>query len=281
MSKVKDLDIIKSEEYWRKYAPNYLEAMLLAGRFDTAEQIPETDEEFEEWLIDYYGAPSTHEERLRKKRLRRLWAVGAIFFFAAGRYYTRYRQPIAWVSVRGNLDSLLEASKRDVDADCAALRDGRISLGEWQSRMETWIKMSQIVAGALQVGGYDMMTAADWQRVENAIYFQLDHLRQFSNQIAGGLPLDGNICRRMKMYLDSARGTYHAMEEGVMANRGFDLYLNVLSDAEHCGGCIEETAKGWIPVGTGTPIGARDCMSGCKCHWEYMNSETGRIDARN
>lgn len=281
LSKMSAQDRQNATLWWRKYAPQYLESLISAGVFDTAQQIPVTQEEFEQWLVDYYGAPSTQEERARKKRLRRLWAIGAIFFFAGGYYYSRYAQRVSWLQIRLSLDTVLDKAARTIEQDCAALRDNRIGLDEWNARMTDWIKGSQTAAVLAAVGGVDRMSPDMWQKLENAIYFQLEHLRNFSRQIAQGLPLDGSICRRMKMYIQAARATYHNIEAGLMAERGYGLYRSVRTADESCTQCIEEEARGFVPIGDLVPIGSRECLTYCKCYYIYMNTETGMVDERS
>lgn len=280
LSRISEKEKRDAGMWWQKYAPPHLEALLLAGQFDTETQIPQTEEEFEQWLVDYYGRPSTPDERRRKKRLRRLWTVGALFFFARGVYYNRFRQKIAWINIRLSLDDVLSRAMPDIERDCLALREGKMKLPEWESRMTDWIKQSHIAAAVAQAGGFDNMTPDLWQQVENMILFQLEHLRDFSRQIAAGLPLDGNICRRMRMYIEAARATYHNLEAGMMARIGFTLYASIRTANESCNQCVEEEARGFVPVGELTPIGARECLSHCKCYFIYMDPETGQVDER-
>lgn len=281
LSKLSASDRRDSSLLWKKYAPQYLESLLIAGIFDTEAQIPQTKEEFDRWLLDYYGVPSTHEERAHKKRMRRLWAIGALFFFAGGYYYDRYRKRVPWLTIRTNVDITISRMMGDIEADCAALRDGRISLDEWNARMTSWIKRSHAAAGIVAAGGMDNMTDDMWRRIENAIFFQLEHLRNFSRDIANGLPLDGGVCRRMKMYVEAARGTYHHIESGLMASRGYTLYASKRTADESCGECIDEEARGFVPVGELKPIGSRECLSHCKCYYIYWNPETNATDERN
>jgi hypothetical protein len=67
-----------------------------------------------------------------------------------------------------------------------------------------------------------------------------------------------------------------------MRDRGYDEESNLLAPAEHCegqGSCVEQTTRGWVPVGSLIPIGGRLCVTNCKCQIRYRNSETGEIAA--
>lgn len=51
--------------------------------------------------------------------------------------------------------------------------------------------------------------------------------------------------------------------EGAMYER------NIRHARDSCGGCIHETARGWVPIGTLVPTGYRDCRGNCLCSLEY------------
>jgi hypothetical protein len=47
---------------------------------------------------------------------------------------------------------------------------------------------------------------------------------------------------------------------------------NVLHPADHCegvGSCIEQTARGKVPIGSLIPVGDRRCLRRCHCTIEY------------
>ena len=145
--------------------------------------------------------------------------------------------------------------------------------------MTEHIKTSQVAAAIAASGGADAVQPAALRLLTQRVNEQLSWLDGFASAIAGGMALDGTICRLMKMYINSARGTYHAVESFLAMQGGWDEYYNVLGATEdHCtgsGGCIEVEAAGWQRVGTLPEIGARNCMSNCLCSWRYRNSLTG------
>ena len=72
---------------------------------------------------------------------------------------------------------------------------------------------------------------------------------------------------------DPRRQLVEIKQRGMM-EQGKTECRNVLGPADHCEGansCIEQTAKGWVPIGGGAmvPIGSRLCLSNCRCRLEY------------
>lgn len=275
IGRVTDADNIAAQEWWHSNAPPEYRRIFEALRLSAPEEIPRTDEEFYQWLREQYPADGG-----KRSRLRALWAAGLLFFTIGSYYYTRARTVVSPAILRGALDRSIESSRGTLQADCLALRNGEISLLQWQTRMVAWIKATQIAGAILAAGGFSRITSADWDIVNRNIDEQLNYLSRMSRQIAAGLPLDGNICRRMYMYLQSGRRTYHDIEATRFGDRGYTQYRNVLTPAEHCVGCLVETGRGWVPLGDLVPIGARDCMTNCKCYYAYRNPTTGEVDAR-
>ena len=273
-------DNLAAQEWWYDNAPSEYLYIFEAVQFSTLDEIPNTNDEFRQWMLENYPG----ELSSKRARLWRLWVVGGIFFFVGGYYYSKSRQRTSPISLRGAYDRTVEASRNSVLEDCRAFREGRISLAQWQTRVVSWVKAVNIAGAAIGAGGFQSMTGADWDTVAKNIEEQLDYLNAFAREIEAGLPLDGNVCRRMFMYLQSGRSTLHEIESGHMAQRGFTHYANRLTAAEHCegdGSCVEETAKGWVPIGQLIPIGARLCLTGCKCYFAYLNMNTGELDERN
>lgn len=196
----------------------------------------------------------------------------------------RYRDArgrfLARRSVRSALDGAIDASAAGVRALAEQYREGRISLAEWESSMRGVIKSSHLSSMALARGGWQHMDAAAYGRAGRVIRDQYAYLSRFAAQLASGEAVpDGRMVRRMEMYLQSARTAYHATERQEMALRGLTHERNVLAPADHCPGCLEADAMGWVPIGTLPPVGQRDCLSRCKCSVEYGTEDDARAAA--
>lgn len=177
------------------------------------------------------------------------------------------------LAVRNVLETAIRETRREMRQDAAALRDGSISLAEWQTRMLGQIKRLHITEAAAARGGWAQMSQADWGAVGQRIRFQYERLRNFANQIASGEQrLDGRFMFRVEMYANAGRGTY---EESV---RRFErvyhhrmLERRVLGVADHCEDCLDAAAEGWQPIGTLPAIGDSVCLTNCHCTFEYAD----------
>jgi hypothetical protein len=130
------------------------------------------------------------------------------------------------------------------------LRTNQISLDAWLLEMRTLVKDVHLYSAAAAKGGWAQMAQADYGRVGQIVRKQYDYLDVFANDIANGLPLDGRFLRRVALYGEAGRATYHDVEALEMDVRGMDEERNVLHPADHCGDCVEMTRLGWVKRGS-------------------------------
>lgn len=194
---------------------------------------------------------------------------------ARGRYVTRR-------AVRDALDSRLDAGQLNARTLTESLRRREIAIAEWQLGMGRLVRTSHLQAAAAARGGWAQMSAAEYGAVGARVRDQYKYLRNFAAQLEAGLPRDGMIVTRALQYVASARGAYHQIERTQMLTRGFAEEVNRLSQAEHCEGdnsCVEQTERGWVPIGALVAIGERICRKFCRCYLVYRNPATGEIAA--
>jgi hypothetical protein len=178
-------------------------------------------------------------------------------------------------AIRDQLDKVIDASSQVMRAISQQLRDGDIGLAEWQIQMMQQIKTTHLAGGAMQRGGWQQMTQADFGRVGQIVRNEYAFLRDFAEQIASGeQKLDGTLTRRAGLYGQQGRPTYLAFWDSTAAQRGFDEERSILNPAEHCTECVSEAAKGFQPIGQMIPIGSRICRSNDRCDKEFRNSQT-------
>lgn len=178
--------------------------------------------------------------------------------------------------IRGQLDKVIDASSQVMRAISQQLRDGDISLAEWQTGMMQQIKTTHLAGGAMQKGGWQQMSQADFGRVGRIVRNEYGFLRDLAEEIASGKQkLDGTLVRRAALYGQEGRPTYLAFWDSTAAQRGFDEERSILNPAEHCAECVSEAGKGFQPIGQMIPIGRRTCRSNDRCDKEYRNSQTG------
>lgn len=183
---------------------------------------------------------------------------------ARGRFVPR-------AEVRGAIDRALDTAAGRIRAASVALREGRITLPDWQNRMRVEMKTLHLWNAAAARGGWAQMSPADFGRIGPVLRSQYEFLARFALQIERGLPLDGRFLTRSMMYAQAARATYHAQDELVHRERGFTQERNILEPtAENCVGCRAATAAGWVPIGKLPPIGDRECTTNCRCLLAYQ-----------
>lgn len=198
----------------------------------------------------------------------------------AGRFRAPSGRFIASSTVRGYLDRALDSHARAITNLTERLRSRAITLGEWERQMRVELKQIHIYSGMLAKGGRLQLSQADFGRIGRELREQYGFLRDFADQIANGQqPIDGRLASRARLYAQSGRVTFHATERAEMEKRGWDREENVLAAAEHCAGCLTETARGRVPIGALVPIGQRPCRTNDRCRIRYSNSVTGEIAA--
>ena len=270
LAEIAPQDAEGAKVWWEMYAPR-LYAYLLEA-WPVGDSMGLRDE------VDIRGYL---ESQSMSNTQRILLAAGLLFIFAGGRYYTIKGIIVPRSGVVTATNKALLVNMPAMQELCDKLRTGAISLRVWQTAMRNHIVQSNVAAGMAAAGGHMALTPQHIWQIQQRIHFQLVKLAAFALRIAAGMKLDGTVCRLMKMYLNSARGTYHLIDGMIVLAAGFTEYRNVLgAGEEHCtggGSCPEVSDKGWQPVGTLTPIGARKCMSNCLCTWQYRNPFTGQV----
>lgn len=191
---------------------------------------------------------------------------------ARGRY-------VSAKDVRHALDDALDAAGKRMRAHGEALREGRISLAEWQTRMARDIKSVHLYSAAAAKGGWAQMTPADYGRAGQKIRAQYEFLRKRAAAVASGRTPLGSVPWISALYAQPARGTYHAAEAREMGLRGFTEERNVRDARDSCPGCLAQTDRDWVPLGELVPVGQRDCKGSCRCLITYRNPVTGESRA--
>lgn len=188
-----------------------------------------------------------------------------------GRYHDPVtRRFVTLRAVRSAIDKSLERAEKEVRAIGISLREGRITLVQWELEMRRLIKDIALYSTAAAKGGWAQLTQADLGRVGQHLRVQYTFLRDFGKQVAAGKQvLDGRFLARMVLYAREGRTLYHITEVREHLIRGFTKYKNVLHPADHCSDCVAQTEKGFVEIGELIPIGDRQCRSNDKCSYAY------------
>jgi hypothetical protein len=172
--------------------------------------------------------------------------------------------------VRDTLDNALANNGKVMRELSQQLRDGRISLADWQTGIAREIKNVHLYSAAAAKGGWAQMTQADYTRVGTRVETQYRYLKGFAEDIASGKqPLNGRMLLRASMYSEAGRNTFHYVERQEMEIRGMTEERSILHANDSCDGCLEAAEEGWVPLGDMVEIGARDCLTRCQCTIDY------------
>lgn len=229
-------------------------------------------------VVDEFGNvifQDAPEQTGSKRRALLLAAAAAYTVYRfnerAGRYIDGRGRFVPNTMVRAELDKTLQTSQQAMRNLSGGLRTGKISLADWQTGMMREIKNTHLSSAALAKGGWAQMTPADYGRVGAEVKKQYAYLDNFAQQIASGEQrLDGVFLRRADMYFEAGRGTFHDVERLEKGKRGMTEERSILDpSARHCDGCLQEAARGWVSIGSLVRIGARDCLTRCRCMIEY------------
>ncbi len=194
---------------------------------------------------------------------------------AINRYRDSRGRLVAASWVRRELDAALDVRAKAAARLVEDLRAGRISLLDWRREMRQMIKDVHLYSAAAARGGWSAMSPAAYGQVGRRIRDEYGFLEGLVQDIAKGIPVDGRIAARARQYAHAGRDTFHVAERSVMRQGGMTEERNVLHPAEHCtgaGSCVEQSDKGWVPLGTLLPIGRRKCRRNCRCTLEYRTT---------
>ena len=200
----------------------------------------------------------------------------------------RFRSPLGRFlsarDVRNAIDRRLDDASRSIAQIAEDYRNGRIPGSAWMRGMRDAIRETHLMSALAAKGGRSGLTSQDYGRLGARIKTEYQWLRDFAAQINSGIQrTDGTMLNRAKLYGQAGRGTFDLFDTDEKRRLGFDEERNVLdADAAHCTGfnsCPEQTALGWVPIGTLTEIGTRKCGRNDRCRKERRNSQTGQVAA--
>jgi hypothetical protein len=173
-------------------------------------------------------------------------------------------------AVREAVDRVADEASARLAALSGRLRSGDVTLATWQREAMATIKDAHLAAGIAAHGGTARMDQHTWGLIGRQIREEYRYLRDLASDIASGRqPLNGRLVARAGMYGQAARSTFSSVLARDQLLRGATLERNILSAAESCASCRAQSALGWVALGTLTPIGARSCMSNCRCRITY------------
>jgi hypothetical protein len=188
------------------------------------------------------------------------------------RYRDRLGRFVSRVEVRSALDIAIDNAQVRMLARAEDFRAGRISLELWRADTAVSLKQIHLYSAAVARGGWGQMTPADFGRVGQILKKQYLYLDNFTMEIVSGVQaVDGRFLSRVKLYAQSGRATYHAIDQFVQDAAGMTQKRNLLHASESCDECLAMHALGWVDLDDDRyiPIGERTCITNCKCDEEF------------
>lgn len=177
---------------------------------------------------------------------------------------------IAWDMVLDEIDRYLETlHRRSLGAVERAL-DGDLPLEMLERYLMRDVKDGFIATYLIGRGGRNMMTQADWDRVEEVIQGRYEFIRNLMRQAADGLLSESEFLRRWRMYYNNmVNGFWMGHQKGHL-DAGYTEMRRLLNSRIPCSDCPQYAAQDWQPIGV-LPLPTEDCECGanCLCTVEY------------
>jgi hypothetical protein len=209
----------------------------------------------------------------RRSALRVSSPVTPAFLYEerAGRYVEKSSgRFVRAEAVRQATDAVIAEGEHEIARLTRRLLATDISLSDWQSEMMQRLRIQHLAQASAAAGGWARVDDAVTGRLEARLEGQFAYLDNFASQIASGAqPLTRAVVTRASLYAQAARGAYEGERNEQMRQAGFDEERNVLGQADSCQGCLEAAEQGWVPIGTLTPVGSRQCLARCHCTLDY------------
>ena len=196
-----------------------------------------------------------------------------------GRYRNEAGRIISNGAARVALDQTLANAADPMVALFDQLSNGLISLADFQSAGMTAIKNTHLSAIALERGGWENMTQADYGRAGQRIREQYGYWNQLTADIGSGKQkINGRLKQRMNSYVQAGRETYNRSKASYAASHGLNYVGSELTPADHCVDCVAMDGR-WFEVGDSEyiQIGERICHKNCKCLERYGRMVDGGI----
>lgn len=186
----------------------------------------------------------------------------------------RYRNDAGWfvpeARIRRALDTVIDVQTALMQSLTQQLIDGRLSLASWQVAMMAEVKTVHLLGASVAMGGWHSLDQSDFGWIGQRVRSQYAYLRGFAADLASGRQkLDGQALARTTLYAEAGRQTHRAAEQRAAQQRGLLEEMNRLGGADHCPGCLSQTSRGWVPIGSLVPCGSRECLTRCHCSLQF------------
>jgi|GEM_PF-4551860 len=155
---------------------------------------------------------------------------------------------------------------------------------EFKEEMQREVKNMHLANATAAKGGIASMDASAYGQAGKQLQFHYGKLDDFVKELQdnpaiatsdaeGKMPFE----RRLNMYAEAGRFTYETVRQQSHLDEGYKYAENILeSGAHHCKtrgnteGCLEQTAKGRVPINEIVMVGKRTCGPADRCNLKYF-----------
>lgn len=242
-----------------------------------------------------FATLETDAERRKREREEALalLLIGFLWDSDNARYLTRAGRVVPLRTIRRAVDAVVEATRVDVEAISRLVANGDIDVAEWQDGVARRLKTMHVATASAASGGFQNMSPAAVARLEGTLRFHLTKLEGFAGDVSRGYTTlhsvqinsetgelqdvvrvvrmtESLIVSRAEMYaLAGASDSYEGGRHVAAAEAGYQFERNILARSDHCEGCLEQTARGWVGYGQLVPVGRRTCLTRCACSLQF------------
>lgn len=172
-------------------------------------------------------------------------------------------------------ESYIEQQKDRMVDLTEQLLANQIDAATFETEFMQTLKHSRINSYSLGRGGIKRLSQSDYGRIGRQLKDEYALVRGFVNRIQNGQMSEAQIRNNARQYQNNLWSTYQL---GRKVSHEADAFLWEYNDleasAEHCSDCLAAEAMGWVPIGTHTHIGKRECGASDRCTMRYSKAET-------
>lgn len=167
---------------------------------------------------------------------------------------------------RDALDRMIDLSSRHLSGFAYEYRTRQLPLETLQEGLLNTIKATHVAATIAAADGRANVTPAQWGLTGAHVRAQYVFARRLVDDlVTGRQPLNGRLDARLRSYAQAPRALYEDTRRRMAMRTGSRFERNVLHASESCNDCLRQAGLGFVPIGTLTPPGTRECRSNCRC----------------
>jgi hypothetical protein len=196
------------------------------------------------------------------------WSIAqAQWLFSSG-------SPVPPQRIKAACEAVIAQAQADMGVLAQKVISGEISKAVFEQELRRAIDRTILGNAALAHGGIGNLTPLILERCAERIAPQYEYAAKFAREINAGMLSTAQISARSVSYANEGRVTYENEYTETKKSVGFRLASRILGANDHCPGCVEAAARGFVPVEELLPIGDAECGARCRCIVVYKLDES-------